>query len=302
MTDQDATATPVFPPGRYGRRREPNAGAARGWPSLVGVAGHGRVGWHRRTACTSSTATRDHAPRILSESERDDRSRSRSGSRSRGDGRDPTVCVVRGRANDGLVVGSARRCRCRPAKRVVQTYTLVTTRAGIRGRHSEVPGRRNQPELTGSNRRAHGALGDFCYLGRSDSSLQRAPTRMYLQRRSSVSVRDTWLSQEAYDRLKAELDELIANRPASPPRSTPGAKRATSRRTAATTPPARSRASRRRASATCRNCCAPRRSARRRRRRQGRPRAPSSPSSSTTTKTTPRRSCSAPGRSRRAPI
>src|SRR5687767_2115901 len=35
---------------------------------------------------------------------------------------------------------------------------------------------------------------------------------MYLQRGSSVSS-DTWLSQEAYDRLQAELDELIANRP-----------------------------------------------------------------------------------------
>ena len=35
---------------------------------------------------------------------------------------------------------------------------------------------------------------------------------MYLQRGSSVSS-DTWLSQEAYDRLQAELDEFIANRP-----------------------------------------------------------------------------------------
>ena len=35
---------------------------------------------------------------------------------------------------------------------------------------------------------------------------------MYLQRGFSVSS-DTWLSQEAYDRLQAELDEFIANRP-----------------------------------------------------------------------------------------
>ena len=35
---------------------------------------------------------------------------------------------------------------------------------------------------------------------------------MNLQRGSSVSS-DTWLSQEAYDRLQAELDEFIANRP-----------------------------------------------------------------------------------------
>src|SRR5690242_14973756 len=39
------------------------------------------------------------------------------------------------------------------------------------------------------------------------------------RRRSSVSINDraqnaTWLSQDAHDRLQAELDELIANRPA----------------------------------------------------------------------------------------
>ena len=73
----------------------------------------------------------------------------------------------------------------------------------------------------------------------------------------------TWLTREAYDRLKAELDDLIENRTAIAPRSARAARRATSGRTAATTPPARSRASRRRGSASCRSCCAPRRSARR---------------------------------------
>ena len=52
----------------------------------------------------------------------------------------------------------------------------------------------------------------------------------------------TWLTQDAYDRLKAELEELIAQRPVIARRSTPRARRVTSRRTAAITPPARSRA------------------------------------------------------------
>ena len=39
-------------------------------------------------------------------------------------------------------------------------------------------------------------------------------------------AQSAWLSQDAYDRLAAELDQLIADRPSSPPRSTLGAKRA----------------------------------------------------------------------------
>jgi hypothetical protein len=66
----------------------------------------------------------EHAPRILAETERTDhRVTIRFEVRSR-DGR-PGVCVVRARADDGLVVGSAE-VPVSAGKRVVQTYTLVT--------------------------------------------------------------------------------------------------------------------------------------------------------------------------------
>src|SRR3954468_13829478 len=88
-----------------------------------------------------------------------------------------------------------------------------------------------------------------------------------------------WLTQEAHDRLKAELDSLVAGRPAMsaeinarreegdlrenggghPPQQGRG-------RTAGTTPPRTSRASRRHASARSPTCCARRGSVRRRRR------------------------------------
>ena len=82
---------------------------------------------------------------------------------------------------------------------------------------------------------------------------------------STTNPETTWLSQDAYDRLAGELEELIAQPTARwRRRSTPAAKRATCARTAATTPPARSRASRRAEFATCRSSCVLRWSARRR--------------------------------------
>ena len=59
----------------------------------------------------------------------------------------------------------------------------------------------------------------------------------------------TWLTQESHDRLKTELDQLIANRRSSPRKSTIAARKVTCARTAVITPPARSRASKRPASA-----------------------------------------------------
>ena len=67
-----------------------------------------------------------------------------------------------------------------------------------------------------------------------------------------------WLTQEAYDKLHGRARGPQGPRRArrSSPGSAPPATRATSRRTAATTPPARSRASSRAGSASSRTCCA----------------------------------------------
>jgi hypothetical protein len=66
----------------------------------------------------------EHSARILSESERTaDHVTIRF--EVRGDGRRPAICIVRARANDGLVIGSAE-VAVPAGKRVVQTYTLVT--------------------------------------------------------------------------------------------------------------------------------------------------------------------------------
>lgn len=66
----------------------------------------------------------EHSPRILSESERTaDHVTIRFEVRS--DGHNPSVCIVRARAQDGLVVGSAE-VPVPAGKRIVQTYTLVT--------------------------------------------------------------------------------------------------------------------------------------------------------------------------------
>ena len=111
----------------------------------------------------------------------------------------------------------------------------------------------------------------------------------------------TWLSQDAYDRLQAELNELIAARPVIAAeinaRREEGDLRENGGYHAAREEQGKAGGA---ASATCRSCCVPPRSARRRRRTRW-PRAPWSRSTSTTTPTTPRRSCSARGRSRRPP-
>ena len=122
MTDQDATATPVFPPGRYGRRRAERR--RRPWltvllGALVMVASAG-IGYR----LYKQYGDPEHSPRILSESERTaDHVTIRFEVRS--DGRNPAVCIVRARAQDGLVVGSAE-VAVPAGKRVVQTYTLAT--------------------------------------------------------------------------------------------------------------------------------------------------------------------------------
>jgi len=59
-----------------------------------------------------------------------------------------------------------------------------------------------------------------------------------------------WLTQEAHDRLKAELDQLVAGRPAMAAEINARREEGDLRRTAATTPPRTSRASRRPASAS----------------------------------------------------
>ena len=62
-----------------------------------------------------------------------------------------------------------------------------------------------------------------------------------------------WLTQEQFDTLQAELDQLSGpGRKEITQRIPPPAPRVTSRRTAATTPPARSRARPRPASASSR--------------------------------------------------
>lgn len=122
VTDQDATAAPVFPPGRYGRRRADRP--RRPWlvvllGVLVMVASAG-IGYR----LYKQYGDPEHAPRILSESERTaDHVTIRF--EVRGDGRNPAVCIVRARAKDGLVIGSAE-VPVAAGKRVVQTYTLVT--------------------------------------------------------------------------------------------------------------------------------------------------------------------------------
>ena len=68
----------------------------------------------------------DYAPRILSESERTaSQVTIHFEVRSRDAGH-PGICLVRARAIDGLVVGSAE-VPVPAGKRVVQTYTLVTS-------------------------------------------------------------------------------------------------------------------------------------------------------------------------------
>lgn len=126
MTDQHATAAgqPTFPPGRYGRRRggrPPRRGLTALMFVLVIVASLG-IGYR----LYEQYGTPDYTPRILSETERTaERVTIRFEVRSRVPKR-PGVCLVRARAVDGLVVGSAE-VPVPASKRVVKTYTLVTS-------------------------------------------------------------------------------------------------------------------------------------------------------------------------------
>jgi hypothetical protein len=122
VTDQDATATPVFPPGRYGRRRAERR--RRPWLTvllgLLVMAASTAIGYR----LYKQYGDPEYTPRILSEQER-------TGDHVtitfevRSDGRRPAVCVVRAQANDGLVIGSAE-VPVPAGKRVVETYTLAT--------------------------------------------------------------------------------------------------------------------------------------------------------------------------------
>ena len=126
MTDQHATAArpPTFPPGRYGRRRAERR--PRRWLAglILGLVLAASVGIGYRLY--EQYGSPDRAPRILAETERTATHVTiRFEVRGR-DGKRPTVCLVRARAADGLVIGSAE-VPVPAGTRVVQTYTLVTT-------------------------------------------------------------------------------------------------------------------------------------------------------------------------------
>ena len=131
MTDQHATAPrsgPVFPPGRYGRRRAERP--PRRWLTalIFGLVLAASVGIGYRLY--KQYGSPDYAPRILAETGHTATQVTiRFEVRSRDPGR-PGVCLVRGRASDGLVVGSAE-VPVPAGARVVQTYTLVTTQRAV---------------------------------------------------------------------------------------------------------------------------------------------------------------------------
>jgi hypothetical protein len=126
VTDQHATVErqPTFPPGRYGRRRAERR--PRRW--LTGLvlaavlAGSLGIGYRLYVQYGSPP----YSPRLLAETERTDTHVTiRFEVRGR-DGKRPAVCLVRARAVDGLVVGSAE-VPVPAGTRVELTYTLVTT-------------------------------------------------------------------------------------------------------------------------------------------------------------------------------
>jgi Domain of unknown function (DUF4307) len=126
VTDLNATTvpTPLFPPGRYGRRRAPRR--PRRWlavllATLVAVASGG-IGYR----LYKQYGDKEYTPLILSETERtEDHVTIRFQVRSRS-GREPAVCRVRARARDGLVVG-ASDVPVAAGRRVTRTFTLPTS-------------------------------------------------------------------------------------------------------------------------------------------------------------------------------
>jgi hypothetical protein len=126
VTDQNGTAAPapIFPPGRYGRRREPRR--RRPWlvAALAALVVLATLGVSYRLYRQYGDVS--HVPRILSESERtDSRVTIRFEVVRRGAG-EAAICHVRARARDGLVVGEAD-VTVPAGRRVESTYTLATT-------------------------------------------------------------------------------------------------------------------------------------------------------------------------------
>lgn len=133
MTDQNGTAAPrngtaapapTFPPGRYGRRREPHP--RRPWlvAALATLVVLASLGVAYRLYRQYGDVP--HAPRILSETERTDTHVTIKFEVVRRTADEPAICHVRARAHDGLVVGQAD-VAVPAGRRVVSTYTLVTT-------------------------------------------------------------------------------------------------------------------------------------------------------------------------------
>lgn len=117
-------ATDVFPPGRYGRRR--SGRKRRPWlvAVLAGLVVLGTTGLAYRLYAQYGDG--DFTTRILAETERtDDRVTIRFEVQSR-DGAHPATCLVRARARDGLVIGSAE-VPVPAGKRVERSYTLSTS-------------------------------------------------------------------------------------------------------------------------------------------------------------------------------
>jgi hypothetical protein len=117
-------ASPTFPPGRYGRRRAQRP--SRRWLTVllacVVAVALGAIGARLYT----QYGDREYTPLILAETERtDDHVTIRFEVRSRS-GRDPARCLIRARAQDGLVVGTAE-VAVPAGRRVRQTYTLATS-------------------------------------------------------------------------------------------------------------------------------------------------------------------------------
>ena len=317
----DAQPRRTLPEGRTAREpRRPLPKLAR-W-ALLAVAVAVGVRWSPASGTETSAPQPIEAQSRRASSILDDNAMEITFEVSRDQPERAAVCIVRARSEDGDESGR-KEVLVPPGKTVVVETTVIRSVEAAGHRRSVrvlLPGTRLPVHELAAKRVNCGLNGDDreqiavaetlspCYYC-SSARPRRGPcfsvpgaaarelsATIHVgpeQDEELVTVSDTqvtWLTQEAYDRLKAELDELIANRPVIAARSTPVAKRATSARTVATTRRARSRASRRRASASCRSCSRPPRSARPPPPRVSRHRARCSRSVTTAT-TRPRSSC-----------